>query len=104
MGNAVDFHCLPFQPPRGVELRATTLSSSIQEFGRRQAEPGVTDFRKPCIAAVMLGAIAPAVVAPALSAPCSFEPQGEGRVGAIIDPRSFRMDDGGEVRLAGIEI
>jgi endonuclease YncB( thermonuclease family) len=34
---------------------------------------------------------------------CAFEPQGEGRVGAVLDARSFRMDDGREVRLAGIE-
>jgi endonuclease YncB( thermonuclease family) len=39
----------------------------------------------------------------AIAAPCSFEPQGEGRVSAVIDARSFRMDDGREVRLAGIE-
>jgi len=35
---------------------------------------------------------------------CSFEPQGEGRIGAIIDARTLRMDDGREVRLAGIEV
>jgi endonuclease YncB( thermonuclease family) len=40
---------------------------------------------------------------PATAAGCGFEPQGEGRVAAIIDARSFRMDDGREVRLAGIE-
>jgi endonuclease YncB( thermonuclease family) len=40
---------------------------------------------------------------PALAGACSFEPQGQGRVAAIIDARSFRMDDGREVRLAGIE-
>jgi endonuclease YncB( thermonuclease family) len=39
----------------------------------------------------------------AIAAGCSFEPQGEGRVSAVIDARSFRMDDGREVRLAGIE-
>ena len=33
---SIDF---PFQPPRGVGLRAMTLSSSIQEFDRRRAEP-----------------------------------------------------------------
>jgi endonuclease YncB( thermonuclease family) len=48
-----------------------------------------------------LGAIA--VAGPALAAACNFEPQGEGRVSAIIDARTFRMDDGREVRLAGIE-
>jgi endonuclease YncB( thermonuclease family) len=67
------------------------------------AMAGATDFRGACIAAVVLGAIAPAAAGPALAAPCSLAPQGEGRVSAIIDARTFRMDDGGEVRLAGIE-
>src|SRR5437667_7418182 len=39
----------------------------------------------------------------AVAAGCSFEPQGEGRVAAIIDARTFRLQDGREVRLAGIE-
>jgi endonuclease YncB( thermonuclease family) len=42
-------------------------------------------------------------VAPANAASCLFEPLGEGRVTEIVDGRSFRMDDGREVRLAGIE-
>jgi len=42
--------------------------------------------------------------AAAAASACGFEPQGEGRVSAIIDARSFRMDDGREVRLAGIEV
>jgi endonuclease YncB( thermonuclease family) len=49
------------------------------------------------------GAIASTVTGPAQAAPCGFEPQGEGRVSAVIDARTFRMDDGREVRLAGIE-
>jgi endonuclease YncB( thermonuclease family) len=44
-----------------------------------------------------------ATLGPADAAGCSFEPQGEGRVAAVIDARSFRLDDGREVRLAGIE-
>ncbi len=40
---------------------------------------------------------------PAGAAECSFEPQGEGRVAAVIDARTFRLQDGREVRLAGIE-
>jgi endonuclease YncB( thermonuclease family) len=36
-------------------------------------------------------------------AACSFEIQGEGHVTAVIDGRSFRLDDGREIRLAGIE-
>jgi len=35
--------------------------------------------------------------------PCAFEPQGEGRVTEVIDGRSFRLQDGREIRLAGIE-
>src|SRR5882724_4608541 len=40
---------------------------------------------------------------PAVAAGCAFEPQGEGRVAAVIDSRTFRLQDGREVRLAGIE-
>ncbi|HYW64185.1 MAG TPA: thermonuclease family protein [Bradyrhizobium sp.] len=39
----------------------------------------------------------------ALAGGCSFEPQGEGRIVSIIDARTLRMEDGREVRLAGIE-
>jgi endonuclease YncB( thermonuclease family) len=39
----------------------------------------------------------------ASAAECRFEPQGEGRVAVVIDARSFRLDDGREIRLAGIE-
>jgi endonuclease YncB( thermonuclease family) len=38
-----------------------------------------------------------------LAADCALEPQGDGRVAAVIDGRSFRLDDGREVRLVGIE-
>jgi hypothetical protein len=44
-----------------------------------------------------------AAAEPVRAAGCAFEPQGEGRVAAVIDARSFRLDDGREVRLAGIE-
>lgn len=40
---------------------------------------------------------------PAIAAGCAFQPQGEGRVAAVIDARSLRLDDGREIRLAGIE-
>jgi endonuclease YncB( thermonuclease family) len=40
--------------------------------------------------------------APASAAGCAFETQGEGRVAAVIDARTIRLDDGREVRLAGI--
>jgi endonuclease YncB( thermonuclease family) len=44
-----------------------------------------------------------AAAVPALASGCFFESQGEGRVAAIIDARTFRLQDGREVRLAGIE-
>ena len=37
------------------------------------------------------------------AASCAFEPQGEGHVTAVIDGRSFRLADGREIRLTGIE-
>jgi len=39
---------------------------------------------------------------PASAASCAFEPQGEGRVSAVIDAHSFHLEDGRDVRLAGI--
>jgi endonuclease YncB( thermonuclease family) len=44
-----------------------------------------------------------AAASPADAAGCAFEPQGEGRVASVIDARTFRLEDGREVRLAGIE-
>src|SRR3954465_7284344 len=52
-----------------------------------------------CVIMVVAGIASKALAASA----CGFELQGDGRVSAIIDARSFRMDDGREVRLAGIE-
>src|SRR5450631_3587060 len=55
-------------------------------------------------AILFAGMLLTAVAAgPADASGCWFEPQGEGRVAAVIDARSFRLDDGREVRLAGIE-
>jgi endonuclease YncB( thermonuclease family) len=44
-----------------------------------------------------------ATAGPVHAAGCAFEPQGEGRVAAVIDARTFRLQDGREIRLAGIE-
>jgi endonuclease YncB( thermonuclease family) len=44
-----------------------------------------------------------ATAEPVPAAGCSFEPQGEGRVAAVIDARTLRLQDGREIRLAGIE-
>src|SRR5260221_5339046 len=66
-----------------------------------RAEPrrgGFVALALPC--GLMLVA---AATSPADAAGCAFEPQGEGRVAEILDARSFRLADGREVRLAGIE-
>jgi endonuclease YncB( thermonuclease family) len=44
-----------------------------------------------------------APVGPVAAGDCLFEPQGEGRVAAVIDGRSLRLEDGREIRLTGIE-
>ena len=55
-------------------------------------------------ASILLCGLALVVTAgPAIAAGCAFEAQGEGRVAAVIDARTFRLEDGREVRLAGIE-
>ena len=44
-----------------------------------------------------------AIASPAHAAGCAFAAQGDGHVTAIIDARTFRLQDGREIRLAGIE-
>ena len=44
-----------------------------------------------------------ACAGPAGAADCLLEPQGEGRVAAVVDGRSLRLEDGREIRLTGIE-
>jgi endonuclease YncB( thermonuclease family) len=61
-----------------------------------------TGFAIACCATIAFCSIAFASSS-AYAGGCSFEPQGEGRVAAVIDARSFRLDDGREIRLAGIE-
>ncbi|MDH2353863.1 thermonuclease family protein [Bradyrhizobium sp. SSUT18] len=39
----------------------------------------------------------------AFASPCQFESLGEGRVAAVVDARSIRLDDSRELRLTGIE-
>jgi endonuclease YncB( thermonuclease family) len=53
--------------------------------------------------AVSLAAWTSLATTPSRAADCAFEPQGEGRVTGVIDGRSFRLADGREIKLAGIE-
>lgn len=52
---------------------------------------------------IALAATATIASGPASAASCTFEPQGDGHVTAVTDARSFRLADGRDVRLAGIE-
>jgi endonuclease YncB( thermonuclease family) len=53
--------------------------------------------------ALIIAALVLASHAAARASPCAFAAQGEGRVADIVDARSIRLDDGREIRLAGIE-
>lgn len=63
--------------------------------------------RRETIIAVLATSFAALVVivcsGPVFAA-CEFSHQGEGQAATVIDGRTFRLDDGREVRLAGIEI
>lgn len=56
------------------------------------------------LVAAVLFLLAVPTASSAQAGACSFEPQGEGHVAEIIDGRSFRMTDGREIRLVGIEL
>jgi len=74
-----------------------TLSSAMKPITRATAHCG------GFAAAALQCSLMLAGGGPVAAAGCSFSPQGEGRVAEIIDARSFRLQDGREVRLAGIE-
>jgi endonuclease YncB( thermonuclease family) len=67
----------------------------------------MTKTMRHCLPRAAIGGcgllLAVAICADAVAEGCRFAPQGEGRVVAIIDARSFRMQDGREVKLSGIE-
>lgn len=75
------------------------------EHGAMPASAIPVELRCLCRATIACCGLAlmAAAAEPAHAAGCNFEPQGEGRVTAAIDGRSFRLQDGREVRLAGIE-
>jgi endonuclease YncB( thermonuclease family) len=60
-------------------------------------------FRRLCAAALPALAALALAATPLRAGPCAFEPQGEGHVTEITSGNSFRLSDGREIRLAGIE-
>lgn len=59
--------------------------------------------RSAALAACAASLVAPATAVRASAADCTLGQQGEGRVASVVDARSLRLDDGREIRLAGIE-
>jgi endonuclease YncB( thermonuclease family) len=55
------------------------------------------------VATGLAGLIAGACSGSALAA-CEFAFQGDGRVASVLDAKTFRLEDGREVRLAGLEL
>jgi endonuclease YncB( thermonuclease family) len=72
-----------------------TMSVPVMPAGLRPAPPARITLVAIALLAVTTGR------APA--AGCDFELLGQGLVAAVIDARSFRLQDGREVRLAGIQ-
>jgi endonuclease YncB( thermonuclease family) len=76
---------------QGAKVRASAMSSA-----------GWT-FRRALSRLLVLAALTIASLASAHAVPCLFDDQGEGHVAEVIDGKSFRLGDGREIRLAGIE-
>jgi endonuclease YncB( thermonuclease family) len=105
--DAVDFHRFALRQPDDFGL-VLVIATSIPQSGESESDVMklATSAAGSCggFAAVIVPFILLLAAAhPASAAGCAFEPQGEGRVAAVIDARSFRLDDGREVLLAGIE-
>ena len=77
----------------------SSLAAFELKVNRNATSPGNVTRRSILIAAAFL--LGSRITASA--SPCQFDAQGEGRVAAIVDARSVRLDDGRDIRLTGIE-
>ena len=82
------------------------MSLIVEHTGTGETESsGMISPALRCCAALPACAVTFLVLATAGragAADCALEPQGEGRVAAVVDRRSLRLEDGREIRLAGI--
>src|SRR5438046_459025 len=83
-------------PYRGFAYNRNTRQARMRMTNRRPRRCTQTLFRSAIFAAAV--SCAPAHAA------CNFDVLKQGSVAAIIDARTFRLADGQEVRLAGIEL
>jgi hypothetical protein len=72
------------------------------KHGTMLQPPVTSPFRCARTVLIMLALIGPAASGHAEG--CSFADLGEGHVAEIVDGRSFRLSDGREIRLAGVEL
>ncbi|HEX7789395.1 MAG TPA: thermonuclease family protein, partial [Afipia sp.] len=101
MRNAVDFHGLPlrqFQGAVSVIVKHTGRVGAKSDRMMRMASRRSV-VRHACAVSLLVLATAGC----ANAGECTLEQQGEGRVAAVVDARSLRLEDGREIRLAGIE-
>ncbi|WGD53023.1 thermonuclease family protein [Bradyrhizobium sp. CB1650] len=89
---------LRFAHPTTVKSSSSPASFELREKSNATSPGNVKRPLTLIATALLIGSHAAA-----LATTCQFEAQGEGRVAAITDARSLRLDDGREVRLAGIE-
>src|SRR5207237_5750781 len=93
----------PFVAQTFLQKTAASLQQSgyiepvMKPMSRTAVRPG--QFAQAALACGLL--LIAFAVRPAIAAGCAFEPQGEGRVVSVVDARTFRLEDGREVRLAG---
>lgn len=78
-------------------------SDGILQHAAQRAESATARCRVGGMSIAVSALLAIACADTLHAAPCRFAPQGEGRVRDVLDARTFRLDDGREVRLAGIE-
>lgn len=101
MCDAVDFHGLPLRLTKvpGPLMIEHTAKGGTRCIGIRHvaAQFGSALPMYAALLALMT------TDARASAADCTLKQQGEGRVAAVVDARSLRLEDGREIRLAGIE-
>jgi endonuclease YncB( thermonuclease family) len=89
---------------RNISVFPLSGMHALCEHGGMLSSATMIEFRRTHHASLVLGALMlMAATCAARAEGCAFEPQGEGHVAEVIDARTFRLQDGREVRLAGIE-
>jgi endonuclease YncB( thermonuclease family) len=90
----------------GLDPLVSASGSEIGSHGAEKASAGRMTSKERVrrrAAAMILAASTALATMSSRATDCTFEPQGDGHVVGVIDGRSFRLADGREIKLAGIE-